>query len=234
MDAPPSPKNAVGGLRRAGERVICYWPLKLVGISAFFPLFFVSYFWILNHPQFPVTPVPRTFIDRMIPFQPGALPLYLSLWFYVVLPPALLRYLRELFSFLAASILLSVAGFAVFILWPTAVPRAVVDSQLLPELSRLKAVDATGNAFPSLHVAFAVFTAFWMGCILKEMGPGRVLRVLNWVWCIAIIYSTLAIRQHVALDAVSGALLGGFVFYLHRLFLTSKLATSGRSPRPST
>jgi len=71
-------------------------------------------------------------------------------------------------------------------------------------------VDAAGNACPSLHVATAVFSAMWINRQLIEVGAPRIVRVFNWAWCIGIAYSTLATKQHVAVDMVAGAILGMF------------------------
>lgn len=202
-------------LGRAGRRFAAHWVAKMVGTTVAMAAFFVVYFWLLRHARGPVTTVPRIWLDRMIPFQPGALPLYVSLWVYVSLAPSLLVSRRALAAYAAAAVVLSVAGFGVFILWPTTVPPPEVDPSLVPSLSYLKVVDASGNAFPSLHVAFAVFTALWMGRLLREMGAGGVARALNWLWCLGIVYSTIAIRQHVALDALAGALLGAAVGAAH-------------------
>ena len=40
--------------------------------------------------------MPVIWLDRLIGFQPQALPIYLSMWVYVSLPPALLSTRREL------------------------------------------------------------------------------------------------------------------------------------------
>jgi membrane-associated phospholipid phosphatase len=64
-------------------------------------------------------------------------------------------------------------------------------------------------------VAFAVFTAVWLRRILRQMGAGRVVRALNWLWCLGILYSTVAIRQHVALDVLTGTVLGATVAVVH-------------------
>lgn len=184
------------------------------GTIAIMTTFFVIYFWLLNHSRSPVTVVPRIFVDRMIAFRPGALPLYVSLWVYVPLAPALLVLTREMKIYTVAVLVLSAIGFLIFILWPTAIPKPDVDASMVSSIAYLKAVDASGNAFPSLHVAFAVFTALLFGRILGEMRSGLLLRSLNWLWCLGIIYSTIAIRQHVALDAVAGIVLGGIAGYL--------------------
>jgi membrane-associated phospholipid phosphatase len=222
MEAVDPLQSAAGWLREAGSRIRTYWWIKMGGTIAFMAVFFAAYFYLLSHPRFPVTTVPRIFIDRWIPFQPGALPLYLSLWFYVCMAPAFLRTLREMRSYTIAATILSLAGFLVFIVWPTAVPKADVDPLLLPSLSQLKTVDASGNAFPSLHVAFAIFSALWFSRLFREMGTGVLMRAFNWMWCAGIIYSTMAIRQHVALDALSGAVLGAGVALVQQRLLDSK------------
>jgi membrane-associated phospholipid phosphatase len=59
-----------------------------------------------------------------------------------------------------------------------------------------------------MHVAVAVFTAIWIEHLLKMVRVPTSLRVVNFVWVLAISWSTVAIRQHVVLDAVAGASLG--------------------------
>ena len=72
----------------------------------------------------------------------------------------------------------------------------------------LQGVDAAGNACPSLHVATALFTALWLQRLLLALAVPRWLRVANALWLLLIVYSTLAIKQHVVLDALAGAALG--------------------------
>jgi membrane-associated phospholipid phosphatase len=218
-DASTPSSSLRGWPARAWERIRTEWFVKMAGTTLFMTVFFWAYFWLLNHHRYPMTTVPRIFVDRMIGFQPAALGLYVSLWVYAAAAPALLRTRREMASYAVASVALSLAGFAVFILWPTTVPRPEVDLATVPSLAYLKTVDASGNAFPSLHVAFAVFSALWFGRLLREIGAGPVARTVNWLWCLGIIYSTMAIRQHVALDALAGAFLGAAAAFLHMRYL---------------
>lgn len=215
MELPATSAPAGGWLRSASRRIRFMWLTKMVGTTVIMGGFFVAYFWLLNHPRHAVTTIPRIFLDRVVGFRPEALALYVSLWFYIPIAPSLLDDRRRLLSYGAATIALSLAGFAVFILWPTAVPIPEVNWSDHPSMSWLKRVDASGNAFPSLHVAFAVFTAAWIERVLREMGTGRLVRALNWLWCLGIVYSTIATRQHVALDAVFGAVLGAVAAALH-------------------
>jgi membrane-associated phospholipid phosphatase len=192
-------------------------------------LFFVAYFRVLHHPLFTVTVMPLTAVDRLIRFQPGALPLYLSLWFYLSLVPALLIDRRELVSYALAAAGISLIGLGIFLGWPTAVSWPDADWSPHPAFAFLQSVDASGNACPSLHVAFAVFTAVWLHRLLRQMGAGRAPAVLNGLWCLGILYSTVAIRQHVVLDVFAGAGLGAAVAGLNLRWLRAA-APIGRPP----
>jgi hypothetical protein len=215
MDAPHQRPLDVGGLHEIGVRLRTRWPAKMIGTTAAMAAFFVAYFWVLRHPLFPVTIMPLTALDRLIGFWPAALPLYLSLWLYVSLAPALLLDRRELVAYLLAAVALSVIGLGIFLVWPTAVARLDVDWSQYPAFAFLASVDASGNACPSLHVAFAVFTAVEFVGVLRQLNAGRVIHALNWLWCGGILYSTIATRQHVALDVFAGAVLGALVAVAH-------------------
>ena len=76
------------------------------------------------------------------------------------------------------------------------------------DLAVLKGIDVGGNACPSLHVASAVFTAVWLGRIFAIVNAPSAMRWLNWLHCLAILWSTVATRQHVVLDVLAGAVVG--------------------------
>jgi hypothetical protein len=73
--------------------------LKALGTAAGMAAFFVAYFALLRHPAFPIKPMPATWLDHVVPFQPWTLFPYLSLWFYVSLPAAFITDRRQLRSF---------------------------------------------------------------------------------------------------------------------------------------
>jgi membrane-associated phospholipid phosphatase len=222
MHSPDSRLSPAGWLGRCGPRLRVFWLSKMFGTTLGMTGFFIAYFWVLNHPAGPVTVMPLMFVDRLIGFQPATLPLYLSLWVYVSLAPALMVDRRELFSYGVAAAGLSVIGLGVFAFWPTAVPPADVDWSRYPGFAFLKATDASGNACPSLHVAFAVFTALGFTRLLRELGAGPWARTFNWLWCLGILYSTVATRQHVALDVIAGAALGAIVAGAHLRWMRAK------------
>jgi len=219
MDSSHPRAPEAGWFYQAWVRGLKWWPAKVMGTALGMTLFFAAYFWVLHHPLFPVITMPLTAVDRLIRFRPEALPLYLSLWFYVTLVPALLADRRELVSYVLAVVGMSVIGLGIFLRWPTTVFWPGANWSQHPAFAFLQSVDASGNACPSLHVAFAVFTAAWLGRLLKQMAAGHSMRAFNWMWCLGIMYSTVAIRQHVVLDVLAGAGLGAVVAVAHLRWL---------------
>lgn len=188
-----------------------YSYVKAVGTMLFIALFFVGYFYVLRWPTGTPATLPATVLDRLIAFQPWALPLYLSLWAYVSLPPVLLETRRELLGYTIAMTAMCLTGLTIFYVWPTAVPPADIDWAAYPQLDFLKSVDASGNACPSLHVATAFFSASWLHHLLRRCDVPPWMLMLNWAWCVAIIYSAIATRQHLAVDVLGGLVLAGVV-----------------------
>jgi membrane-associated phospholipid phosphatase len=183
----------------------------MIGTTLGMTFFFMAYFWVLRHPFGSPLVMPLTSVDRWIGFSAAALPLYLSLWLYVSLAPALLNTRRELFFIGLAALVTSAAGLGIFLIWPTTIPPSAIDWSAHSAFAFLKTVDASGNACPSLHVAFALLAAIWIGRVLRQTGAGLLPRVFNWLWCVGIFYSTVATGQHVALDVLAGTALGGVV-----------------------
>ncbi|MFC5519476.1 phosphatase PAP2 family protein [Polaromonas jejuensis] len=203
--------------------------MKSIGTTLFISLFFGAYFYLLKHPAYPTTVMPTTWLDRLIGFQPLALPVYLSLWVYVSLPPLFLASRRELYKYGLAMALTCLAGLTIFYFWPTAAPAADIDWARYPGMDFLKNMDASGNACPSLHVATAVFSGIWLHHLLHRLGGPLWLLLLNGIWCIAIVYATLATRQHVAVDMWAGLVLGALAAGLSlRQQLRAKVAAQVR------
>ena len=65
-------------------------------------------------------------------------------------------------------------------------------------------------------MATAVFSAFWLHWLLPTVGLGRGARLFSVLWCVAIAYSTMATKQHVAVDVIAGAALGVALAWLSR------------------
>lgn len=186
-----------------------HWVLKSLGITAFMWVFFALYFHLLRHPRLAVLVMPLTALDRALPFQPAAFAAYASLWVYVGFPVGLMLSLREMLRYGAWMGSLCGVGLLCFYFVPTAVPPFDLTGVDLGHsgMALLQGVDAAGNACPSLHVATATFTAVWVHRLLQLTGARPGWFVANALWAALIVYSTLAIKQHVVIDVVAGAVL---------------------------
>jgi membrane-associated phospholipid phosphatase len=205
-----------------------FW-LKLLGTALWTTLFFIGYFELLRYPAHPVTVMPLTWVDALVPFQPAMLWPYLSLWFYIGIAPGLQRGFPQLLVYGLWTVVLMGGGLAIFHFWPTAVPPLTLDRTVYPGFSMLEGVDAAGNASPSMHVASAVFTGIRIHAVLRETGSPMALRLANLVWAALIAWSTMAVRQHVALDVLGGACLGLLVALAS---LRWRPSTGYHAPRP--
>ena len=187
------------------------WLLKAVGTTLFMDAFFRGYFYLLHSSAYTPSETPITAIDRYVPYQQWAWGLYASLWLYTSLPVALQPDFKLLLYYGFCAFLLCATGLGFFYFYPTIIPEAFLTTYRGPQIALLAGVDAAGNAAPSLHVAFAVFSMVWLRRQLIEVGAPLFVIRLNYLWGVAIAYSTMATKQHVMTDVLSGAILG-FVF----------------------
>lgn len=171
-------------------------------------VFFVGYFFVQRHPAYAPLLMPRTRLDLLIPYQPGLLVAYVSLWVYVGVGPGLQRTLREFAVYGLWLSALCAAGLVIFYFVPTQVPPLLLSATRFPGFDMLHRVDEASNACPSMHVAVALFTAARVDGALRQMRVPLPVRTLNITWFLVIAYSTLAIKQHVVLDVLAGAILG--------------------------
>lgn len=180
----------------------------IIGTTLFNVLFFIGYFQVQQHPvHVPIT-MPATSLDLMIPYQPQFLFAYVSLWIYVGAGPGLQRSFSEVAAYALWMAGLCVTGLGIFYFWPTQVPLLPHGAATLPGFALLHRIDAAGNACPSMHVAAATFTLLRLDEVLRSARAPLFLRLINSAWFVFIVYSTLAIKQHMALDVAAGALLG--------------------------
>ncbi|MDG4867776.1 phosphatase PAP2 family protein [Guyparkeria sp. 1SP6A2] len=178
-----------------------------MGTTGVMSLFFVAYFHLLDRPAGNPTVMPESAIDQLVGFQPHFLYLYVSLWLYVSLVPAMMPDRKALVRYGVAIGLLCLVGLAMFYFYPTRIERDPSLWANWPQFAWLSAVDSSGNAFPSLHVATALFSAYWLDRTIRALAMPPMARWLSGLWAVGIIYSTLAIAQHVMWDVLGGILL---------------------------
>jgi PAP2 superfamily len=210
------------------RRVMRVWFLKATANVLFLYAFFHLYFALLQFPRSTVLVMPTTWLDDSIIFWPSAFYIYVSLWVYTALVPALQPSFKALLCYGTAIGAVCLSGLIFFYFLPTKVPFKAVELSTDGSLGILRKIDMAGNACPSLHVATAIFTAMCLHHILINIRAPGWLRISNWLWCMVIIYSTMAIKQHVVWDVVAGLALGGIygLIYPHfeRFWLVRNMA----------
>lgn len=166
------------------------------------------YLCLQRHPLFAVTPLAGVWVDRSIPFLPGAVYLYESIWLLMPIAPWLMKSREELLGYSKGIALVAAASFAVFFFYPTSCPRPQglpTDSLLYEALIK---IDNELNAWPSLHAAFAVFHGACCQAVFSAARGCGTIRWLVWVWALGIVVATLLTKQHILFDALAGAALG--------------------------
>lgn len=168
-------------------------------------------------PLFPAQPAPAVALEHVIPFQPAWALVYQSVFIVHTLAFWLPRS-REAVKRYAQSLAIAfTCGAVVFWLYPTASPRPEQPNSAL-HAWLISAVDGTRNAFPSLHAAMGVLAVVTVSGHLHVCGAARWWNAALALWWIALLYSTLATRQHRLLDLVAGLCLGGIAYALPALF----------------
>ncbi len=156
-----------------------------------------------------------TWVDRAIPFLPGLAVPYMSFWGYIVAAGLFLTTRTDIWRYACVMIGIGVIGNLVFLVYPTQVPPR--PDYMPSAYAFVVEYDSTGNACPSLHVAVTLFSMMVMHGWLADFRWSALLRSIAWAWAVVIIFSTVALRQHMAIDVVFGVVLGvagGIVWYL--------------------
>jgi membrane-associated phospholipid phosphatase len=190
-------------------RLKTHWRLKLLLFLAINSIFWTCYQILSRHAFFPLRTVPATVVDEVIPMRPGFWSwVYLSQFLVTGLLPLLLTTREEIRRYASSLAFMSLVGFSVFFFFPTRGPRpSQIEGSLAMQI--IAGADGPLNALPSLHAAFVVC----MSCLAWRMFGLRAI-ALAFVWGIAILYSTLATKQHYALDVLAGGVLGWLADWL--------------------
>ena len=152
--------------------------------------------------------LPLTWLDRVIPFQPEAWAwVYLSQFALSGLVPWLIDTRAGLRRYVVGFAFLSGASFLLFWLFPVASPRPA-ELAYSGAMALIDRLDGALNAFPSLHAGFLAYLALltWRLC---GRAPGPLVFGLGVAWGAAILYATIATRQHYVVDLLAGGVLGG-------------------------
>ncbi len=171
----------------------------------------LPYFLNQHFVFFPVTVMPATALDDLVPFVP------LATWPYLALYPggaAVLLLMvdgRQIRRCILGFSLIALVTHLVFFFWPTTVARPPSgDVHFL--YAFLRDADKALCACPSLHASQVVFLALWGNRLLRRAGRGGW-RLALWAWWLVVLVSTLLTKQHVLADLAAGTALGAAVYF---------------------
>lgn len=146
-----------------------------------------------------------TSIDRIIPRIAE------FVWVYHSLVPVILFthvvfirkkevFISSIISFMIALVMLN----SCFLLFPSAYPRGELEPATISEqlLSWTYSIDAPHNTFPSTHITFAWLVFFNM--LRSGFAHDKRIMAGCGIWATLILISTLVLKQHNIIDAVSG------------------------------
>lgn len=142
-------------------------------------------------------------LDDAIPFVEWSIWLYHSQFFFLLLAIHLIGRAENLTRVFYAMAGASLLSFAIFLIYPTTIPRvAQIDSGLAERAFQLLyAVDPPTNCFPSLHVALATLASLAVWSERKVFGRFALL------WAVLISLSTMTTKQHFFVDVIGGLLI---------------------------
>ncbi len=152
----------------------------------------------------PATVLAESAIDRMVPYEPSAIWLYLS--FFILIPYAYLRADIARARWLARSMpLAALASGIVFIVYPTtlAYPAPDFNGAGGPLLDLLLKNDSPRNCLPSLHAALTLLCVWALFNTRRKLHTAVVLLLGA-----GICFSVVQLRRHLSIDLAAGWLVG--------------------------
>jgi hypothetical protein len=191
-------------------RLRAWLGLKLLLLVLLSLWVYVPYLYLQKHHFFAVTVMPEGALDHMIPFASGATWLYLSIYLLIPIGPFLMKEHGQILRYATGIVLTGLCADIIFIFWPTVCIRpGILGTNAAYQF--LTTIDNSYHAFPSLHAAFAAYSALCGGMMMRELGR-RAVQAGLWLWAGLILYATLATKQHVTADIIAGAALGFGVY----------------------
>jgi len=172
---------------------------------------YIAVYQVINrYPVFAPRELAMTWLDRAVPFVPEFLPLYVSYILFFWWTAARSEDDRTATRFFYATHFQLIVCAAVWILFPVAMPRERFYTAAAYNWADAfwRWFDAPNNCLPSLHAA---------NCLLfVQFNWNRPSRGVHTAFALAIIASTVLVKQHYVVDLAAGFL----VYAAARAFLS--------------
>lgn len=187
------------------RRLKCEWQTKLLLWLVLLIAFSAPYLIVQRFPiRAPVRFEP-SLLDRWIAFHPEWVLVYQSAYLLIPIAPFLSVRRSELRIYVRGFLLMTVLAMACYLALPVEGPRPI-DAPRDGAYGILISYDTPLNTFPSLHVglvAHSLAFGWWL-----SRGKARAALLAGTLWLALIAFSTLATKQHYAVDLPFGLLLG--------------------------
>ncbi|MBI4924279.1 MAG: phosphatase PAP2 family protein [Bdellovibrio sp.] len=176
------------------------WPVGIAVFIATAFLYLTSNWFHL----FPPRLLPMWWIDRMIPFLPNTVWIYMSEYIYFAVVYFVAKEPDNLNKYLYSFFAIQVLSVAIFWIIPTTYPRELfplqddLNSITYYAFSHLRMADSPANCCPSLHVSSVFLSSL---VFLQEQ---RKKFIFFFIWNLLIAVSTLTTKQHYLVDVVTG------------------------------
>lgn len=200
-------------------RLLSAWRLKVALLAAAAALLLGPYMLLQRFRMFETRTLSLSAIDEWAGFSPAWVWVYVLQYLQVPAAPALATTRVDLRRYLIGYIIVALASFIVFFVFPVEGPRPSDEQReganWLYQL--LVAIDRPGNALPSQHVALATYSMCFAHRLTVEstsLAMRRFWLAVGWVIVALISWSTLATKQHYFVDAVTGFALGVVAHHL--------------------
>lgn len=183
------------------QRVRAHWRLKLLMLVGLTISFCGPYLFLAHNAFFPVNELPLTVLDRLAGFDTRWVWVYQSVYLLTGTLPWLATQREQLRRYLIGFVLLTSVCIVIYIFWPIRVPRPVVeDAGGMYWL--LLCYDGPYNALPSLHAGFLYYTLAFARRVYGPPPVGVAVGLIG--WAVLILWSTLATKEHYAVDLAAG------------------------------
>ena len=166
------------------------------------------YFLLQQFSLYPVFWLQRSWLDQQVPICFPSVYIYLS-YFMLLIWASFAVSMSDFVRLMKAICLVTLISHLCFFLFPTGLSRENIPLEQAPALYHfLTDWEKPRNCFPSLHASLTALAVFALWTRNTFSG------VVGGVWWLLILWSTLALRQHVVLDLVGGVLLASGIWLL--------------------
>ncbi|MGH1363731.1 MAG: phosphatase PAP2 family protein [Calditrichia bacterium] len=167
-------------------------------------------YYLLQHVELrQVQVIPKTYLDSLISFEPLSVWPYLSIYIYMPIVGWLILPGGDYLRWCKGLAWIGLISHLAFLLWPTGIDRQVLASSFAHEM--VLNADKTRNACPSLHASMTIFCMIFV--FYLDGNRSNLLQIGFALWGLLILWSTMALEQHVFIDIAVGGMVGIVIAY---------------------